>query len=449
VQVFPFERNLPLRTDEETLIHAREAVENNQPVYGVKGPSALALLTKSYIRSTAIDSMHLIGNIVKLLNSLWFDSKFHDKPFSLSRHVRTVDKRLKELTPPSYIERMPRTFSEHGQYWNISERKLWLFMYSLIVLRDLMVREYFDHHKLLVTGLYMLHQSSISELALQESVSLLTEYVCRFEDLYGRKYMTMTIHSLLHLGKVVEDLGPLFTTSCFPLEGLIGVLKYFVHGTRFADSQIVNSASMFQKWKTLQQKILVPGSKVETFCTHMSERSLRLRCHRVSESTSIVGVAIRLGQIPDLIEEGFDRAGIEIDERQNVFLFQRLLYNKTLYCSEVYNISMKTKSFCVKYRVNARDHIGLIQCFVKISNCNCQRLCECASKIYALVKKCATSYPFVTDAPRLTMSSIHQIVPGNVEAVSVDAFEMLCFFIRISETHTAFAVEPPNRIEKE
>ncbi|OXU19995.1 hypothetical protein TSAR_014686, partial [Trichomalopsis sarcophagae] len=38
------------------------------------------------------------------------------------------------------------------------------------------------------------------------------------------------IHQLLHLPKVVEDLGPLWTTSCFLYEDINGKLKNFVHG---------------------------------------------------------------------------------------------------------------------------------------------------------------------------------------------------------------------------
>ncbi|KAK0156882.1 hypothetical protein PV328_012166, partial [Microctonus aethiopoides] len=37
---------------------------------------------------------------------------------------------------------------------------------------------------------------------------------------------------------VVEDLGPLWTTSCFPFEDLLGKMVDYVHGTRYVGLQI-------------------------------------------------------------------------------------------------------------------------------------------------------------------------------------------------------------------
>jgi len=447
IQIYPFERNLPLRTDEETLVFAWEALEQGHSVYGVKGPSALAYLTKNYVRSTAVDAMHLISNLVKLLNKFWFDSKFSRKPFSLSRHVKLIDQRIKKLTPPGFVERPPRSIVDHGAYWSMSELKMWLFVYVLIVLRDLMRNEFFEHLKHLVMAVRLLHQPSISDEMLYQATSMLQEFVSQFEDLYGRRYMTGTIHSLLHLPEVAKDCGPLFTTSCYPLESLNGILKYSVHGTRFADRQICSAATMYNALTTMEIEKLIPGSTVHTFCEQMSKRSLKLKSFRVSEDTAIVGKVIRMERLPHDVEQALENGNVE---GRNFFVFQRVLQNHVLYCSESYNRSMATKSCCVKYELNGRTKIGLIQSFVKVADCHCRRLCDCDGNIYAVVKNCEIFLPFATDAPRVALSFIRQITPvDEISVVNVNFFETLCFPLKIGERQPLFAVEPANLMEKE
>ena len=66
------------------------------------------------IAGTAVDYMHcaLLG-VTKYLLGLWFNSEHNKENFYIGRSVLLVDKRLKEITPPSIISRKPRAISEH------------------------------------------------------------------------------------------------------------------------------------------------------------------------------------------------------------------------------------------------------------------------------------------------------------------------------------------------
>ena len=50
--------------------------------------------------------------------------------------------------------------------------------------------------------------------------------------------MTINVHSLLHLGDNVRDLGPLWSHSCFPFENMNGIMKALFHGSQQIDKQV-------------------------------------------------------------------------------------------------------------------------------------------------------------------------------------------------------------------
>ena len=93
-RAFPFNNadpKGPLRTNDLTLEHAKEAVQEQLAgktrcaVKGVKGFSLLSILRHhDIVRGTAIDYMHgvLLG-VRKLLLKLWFDNSYSKKVFSL------------------------------------------------------------------------------------------------------------------------------------------------------------------------------------------------------------------------------------------------------------------------------------------------------------------------------------------------------------------------------
>ena len=50
--------------------------------------------------------------------------------------------------------------------------------------------------------------------------------------------MSANVHGLLHLPKVVQDLGPLWTISCFPYEAANGEILKLFHGSQGVDKQV-------------------------------------------------------------------------------------------------------------------------------------------------------------------------------------------------------------------
>ena len=123
---------------------------------------------------------------------------------SIVQHINLVDHRLESLTPPSFVQRIPRSIKNHLAYWNAHELKSWLFYYSLPRIYGLLAEEYFEHHKLLVLGISLLCQSIISLEEVNVASRALNEYVRRFDVLYCRRNMTNNLHQLLHLPETVR-----------------------------------------------------------------------------------------------------------------------------------------------------------------------------------------------------------------------------------------------------
>lgn len=54
----------------------------------------------------------------------------------------------------------------------------------------------------------------------------------------GDQFMTFNMHQLLHLKDSVENLGPLWSHSCFFFEDLNGDFRDLFHGTQNIDGQV-------------------------------------------------------------------------------------------------------------------------------------------------------------------------------------------------------------------
>ena len=63
---------------------------------------------------------------------------------------------------------------------------------------------------------------------------------CNFTTWFvsGDQFMTYNVHQLLHLKSDVENLGPLWTHSCFFFEDLNGDFRDLFHGTQNINGQV-------------------------------------------------------------------------------------------------------------------------------------------------------------------------------------------------------------------
>ena len=235
----------PARGGQSSVADSYQATQSGTTVRGIKGPSFLMQCPGfDYIRSVSVDYMHLVFlGVVRLLTKLMFQPTFSAEPFSVYKFVDLIDERLTSIKPSHLVSRVPRSISDSLKFWKAAELRNWFFYYSIPCLMDLLQPHYLYHYAALIEGIYLLSQDSISETDINRSEYLLNYFVYMMGPLYGERYMTINVHSLLHLPQTVRDLGPLWATSCFMFESANGELLKMFHGTQYIDIQMINACS--------------------------------------------------------------------------------------------------------------------------------------------------------------------------------------------------------------
>lgn len=449
-RVYRYKKNIPLRTSEETVYQGIQAHEQKKPCQGVKGPTIISKITHDFIRTTAIDTMHCVYlGVVKSLFMLWFDVSHRNCPFSLYKFCKFVNARIQKITPPSCIPRLPRSlFTYH--YWKATEFKAWLLYYSLPILSFIMDKEYFEHHKLLVLGISLLSQSSISPAMIDQASSALEGYVSQFEKLYGIRNMTCNLHCILHLADVVREFGPLNITSCFIFEHLNGGFRRLVHGTKYAQLQMCSAVSSFNYIADLKTRLTRISDDVIQFSKQLEYSGMhRRKLTPISANTFIFGQLNKLVKLSDEIIDALLSLGINRSEGQ---IFTRLFKNGLEYDSTMYNETKrkKTNSSVVKYSLHHQIHVGIVYTFIKLPDNKCNDHTAANSlksdQYIAMIEPCS-----ILESPVPNLLKICEKTPNKLlEAVEVSNILTVCFAINADEDSNAFfVIDPVNTLEFE
>ncbi|XP_068690567.1 uncharacterized protein [Montipora foliosa] len=124
---------------------------------------------------------------------------------------------------------------------------------------------------MLTGGLFRLLKQSISRGELQEPCTYLKLLAAEAPVLCGNQFQTFNVHQLLHLSEVVDDLGPLWSNSCFLFEDYNGDLRDLFHGTKNVDGQIVTAASVTQKLPEIARATTTSPQVIE-FYEHLTNK---------------------------------------------------------------------------------------------------------------------------------------------------------------------------------
>lgn len=339
------------RTHDNMLEHAQMAISQNEPVFGVKGPTMLSLIPSfDLVRGFFPDYMHsvLLG-VVRQMMSLWFDSSNHSKPFYLGRHVQHIDSLLLAMKPPSEVKRLPRSVTAR-KYWKASEYRNFLLLYSPICLNHLMPKVYLRHWYLLVFAVYNLMKKDISSDMVLQCDLALHKFVVDVAELYGPEHVTYNVHLMTHLATSVDWWGPLWANSAFLFEDANGKLLTFFHGTTGLTKQIFRSFTSAARLRVMAAKY-VDGS-----CLSLYEKltNCSFVCKRgVTITDDVVG----LGKPIERQLTAAERASVlnlfpsmHLCSSQTVEFKRVLVNNHHLLRSEIHSSSLKNCDSCVELK---------------------------------------------------------------------------------------------------
>lgn len=407
----------PIRTVENVKADAKAALEKLSTQNGIKPPGSCLLSLSKYdvVRGTGIDYMHcVLLNVVKLLLSLWFDPAHSSQLWSCNRSVSIVDLRMESIHPPNLISRIPRRVSKR-KFWKASEYRSWLFFYSLPVMKSILPSEYYEHYVLLCEGVYILNTTAIGRRELHRSSKLLQHFYFKFSTLYSERYLSCNMHQLLHLPKSVEELGPLFTTSCFDHEDANGKLSRMVHSPSSIDSQIVSSFSTLQKLIDLANKYLDSRKQEYSIFTDIiTKKKLPKFAMQVNKECAVVGAQTPVSDIALL--QLFEDISFPVTLSQ-LLQFGRLILRGEVFHSKLYKRPTKKNSYAVMYSKDEQgENFGLISSFF-LHTPDCQHgvenACHCVKRVFAALHTLSpNSDPEVKLAhDQITGATVSHIVP--------------------------------------
>lgn len=365
--------------------------------------------------------------VVKQLLKLWFHPKYSSEPFSLSTSVNDINRLLKGLKLPHFVERLPEDVTK-PHFWKASLCRNFLLYIGLAVLKPFMKPEYFKNFSDLVNGVSILHQASISFTDIPLADKYLNKFSQDFQTLYGFPHMSANIHLLLHLAASVLECGNLCITHCFKLEDLNGKLANLVHGTSHATKQIFSNLHVVTQLPL--QIANVNCQEVKMFCNKIVFRKYLKFIEKIDDYIHVVGT--------------FDYANVHHDDINELLLvmfggyevkfctFPRVFKNGTLYvCSSQ---GSRISSYC-KYLSEGIVCHGQLLSFLKVC------VDPDPAQYYAYLSK-SDNIP-VEDMRRYfnftTVQNVTELVPvQNLLCVT-------CLDVR----GTKFLVDPLNKFEME
>jgi len=215
------------------------------------------------------------------------------KPYFVGKHLHHISRRLKNLKPPDYIDRLPRDLVSNYQNLKASELQAWLLYFCIPCLHGFLPDKYLHHLAMLSEGIYICLSDTISESDLQRAQMLLDNFYKDFAELYGEGSCGLNVHNVgAHMCFYVKQWGPLFAWSCFGFEDCNAEILSFAHGTGDVTKQLlrmkearvsINSAQLGNMRKT----------DAGMFLTKMNKRySRKWTSAKAALNCNIAGVSI-------------------------------------------------------------------------------------------------------------------------------------------------------------
>ena len=352
----PIEAHEP-RTHTDIRRCAREAETTGRTIYGIKGMSILEEYT-DLVNGIPIDYMHaVLEGITKALMTYWFEPQHSAKSFSLSRHLKEIDKKLVSVKPPHEFRRSPRSISTSRKFWKASEYRAWLLFYSLPIAGPYLPAEYAHHYSLLVYAMHILLGSSISPHDLTIAHELLLCFYQHMPELYGDTSCLINVHNLIHLAPLVKQWGPLWVYSCFGFESMNGHLKKMFHGTRQILGQLVFSIKAQQ---SLSFKCKLLNGEDRTTMDFIQQYAAQ---HPKGSSSGVVFLGRRKREPLSSLQYQalIEYTGCRVP---NIFETCEQIKKGHVYYRAEQNDRAKCSSVCTYADVHGDTHVGSIQKFI-------------------------------------------------------------------------------------
>jgi len=369
----------PMRTSESVLENSLSALQSGQRVKGFHDVTPLAKLPWfDLVLGIVPDYMHgvLLGVTKQFLN-LWLSSNKFKKPWFIGHKVKAIDKRLKNMKPPDFIQRLPRQLEISRAYFKASELQAWLLYYSVPCLIDILPERYLQHFASLVEGVYILLGDNITPPLLDLARDMLSNFYKNHQVLYGDANCSLNVHNVgAHLVTYVQAWGPLWAWSCFPFEDLNGALLDCVHGTGNQCRQLI--------WMLYAQNShranlhLIADKKIQSFAQQMLSGERSLQNVKKAANCQVAGALRKWTVDNEIYNQTCSLLGPNCVNRPVFLQAKRIIVNGHVIYSRLYERMKKHCGFAVLIQDSGGNYMAFVEYF----------LCERDVKtVFAVIKR--------------------------------------------------------------
>lgn len=140
-----------------------------------------------------------------------------------SKTAIAISEKLLKCRIPREIVRTVRGLDVIKQ-WKATEFRTFLLYTGIVVLKDHLSFEVYQHFLLLFCAVTICETRQFSHL-LPLAKAMLDHFIELFREIYGEAYITSNVHNLVHLVEEVIRYGELQSFSAYPFESMLGTIK--------------------------------------------------------------------------------------------------------------------------------------------------------------------------------------------------------------------------------
>ena len=352
----------PRRNHPDVLTHAHLAEQSKEAVFGVKGTSPVHDILE-IPDMVLLDYMHQVleGEYTRRF-SKWLSGTCPSE-FTLDNNITKEDlsRQLQSTSVTHDFNRKLRPIEEFKK-WKASEKQTLFLHVGLPVMKGHFPPELFYHHCLLVTGVRLLCEDSITEAQILIADAMLSSYTRLLPTLFDITEATYNSHSLTHLADQVRSHGPLILHSGFVFESMLAHLKRLFHGTRGIPDQIIKKLAVAQHATGHVLKNVQGNDPVEEFAEQLLKPAASKR--EITLSVGMKFITPLQQQIPDIPHpvEGFptDTDGLRVA--------QRMRKGGQVFHSSYYARKKNSVSYLVQFEEGGETCFGKVEYYVKDGN---------------------------------------------------------------------------------
>lgn len=241
----------------------------SNPEHHKKPSPFLRMQNINMIRNFPLDPMHAIDlGVTKRLVLVWtkgprFCRLSANQIDLVSKHLISIRHCI-----PYVFNRKPRGLNE-VKLWKATEFHTFLLYTGVIVLRKILNEDQYVHFLCLAVAMRILFSQKLMEIHVTFAEELLTYFFEKSKTLYGRKFISYNVHSLLHISDVARWNGSLRSVTAYRFENNMSILKRSVRGTGNPIVQICNRLAEMKDNSITSAKnevLIKPGCTYQTIC---------------------------------------------------------------------------------------------------------------------------------------------------------------------------------------